>query len=316
MRKILVVSSDRAERGLLEPVMAELKSLGTVDAKWFFYDATDAVPEVVSGFDAYLRYFKPDIVVVPCDRFEITYVAARAFHQGYVVCHFHAGNNMANHPDDINRRVISCFSHIMFCNMPEHKLNLMALGEECWRIFVVGSTAFDGIVLDDSITPNEPFDLVVLHPDPVSEENTRKDLEETLKTIETSPLVVWVAGNKDRNHEIIDEYLNRLKMEYEAEDPGKSYSGQYVKVITANLPRPQFFSLLKNCRRAIGNSSSFYYELPTIDDEQKHVQIGSRNKGLNVPATVTGGSKRIAAILDSIPLDDNLRRKALTLGHK
>jgi len=296
-RKILVISADRAERGLLEPVMVELKKLEGVEAKWFFFDAEVGMVNCLRGAAHYFALYQPDIIVVPADRYEMVYIAALAFHSGYIVAHFHAGNNETRTPDDLNRRAISCFSHIMFCNMPEHKQNLVRQGEEPWRIHVVGSTAFDHIVLDDSVTPKEPFDLVILHPNPLSIDETKQDLVDTLAEICNTEHVIWIYPNHDKHHEIIESRLDK--------ETG----------ITRfkNLPRGQYFSLLKNCSRAVGNSSSFHYEGPILNPQFILVQVGERNKGLKVPKTVTGGSARIAEILATITIDDRLRRKRLTV---
>lgn len=312
MRKILVVSSSRAERGLLEPIMIELKATEGVEAKWFFFESTDPIPDLIIGFDAYLKYFKPDIVLCPCDRYEMVYPVARAFHQGYIVAQFHAGDIGSDHPDEMNRFAISFLSHIQFCETEEAKENLLKIGFEQNRIFVVGSTALDHIKIDESLCPNEPYDLVLLHPDPTSAAATRKDLEETQKIIQHSPLVVWIAGNQDRNGEIIHNFLERLKAKYDIEESDKWYAGPYISVILDNLSRPQFLGLLKNCRCAVGNSSAFTYELPLINTEAKLIKVGERNKNRNPPSIHRHGSRKIAQILSKIPLDD-LRRKRLLL---
>lgn len=291
----MVVSADRAEYGLQEPIVAELKRIETIEVAWCLLDS-QAIPEDnLAKFRSELEVFTPDIVVVPTDRTEITYISAFAFHNGYIVAHFHAGNNPTNHPDDINRRVISCFSHILFANMSEHRQNLIKQGEEDWRVHVVGSTAFDDVIFDDTITPQESFDLVILHPDPQSAEKTKHDLEATIATISNSTCVIWIYPNHDKNYEIIEEYLDNSPSE--------------TMIKYQNLPRNQYFSLLKNCSKAIGNSSSFYYEMPVLDKREKLIQIGDRNKGLIVPETTTGGSKRIAKILANIELTDKLKEK-------
>lgn len=298
-RTVMIVSSSRAERGLLHPVALELVKYGNVKVEWGLITPSDAAT-VLSQFIALLDLFKPDIIVVPTDRWEIVYVAAYAFHHDYFTVHFHAGNNPANHPDDINRRVISSFSHIMLSNMPEHKENLVKQGEEPSRIHVVGSTAFDHIELDDTVTPKEAFNLVILHPSPLSRMDTIHDLGFTIEAILESESkyksTVWIYPNHDANYDIIEKYLDNLRP-----------NGQFFKY--RNLPRAQYFSLLKNCSCAIGNSSSFYYEMPILDKRKKLVQIGERNRGLVVPKTVTGGSKRIAKLLATIALNDEVLRK-------
>jgi GDP/UDP-N,N'-diacetylbacillosamine 2-epimerase (hydrolysing) len=297
-RKILVVTADRAEHGLLTPVMKELEQREDIEAKWCYLSSKHYEAQNIIAFHNDLITFNPDIVLIPCDRKEMVGPAALAFHEGYVVAHFHAGSNNTNHPDDFNRRAISLFSHIMLCNMHEHKENLVRQGEEVWRIHVVNSTAFDHIEFDDVITPKEPFDLAILHPNPESKEKTYEDVEDMWHELRHSPYTVWIYPNHDRNYEIIENFLN----------PFDGTELQPVKTYK-NLPRRQYLSLLKNCTRAIGNSSSFYYELPIINSKAQFIPIGERNKGLVVPETKVGGSKRIAEILATIELSDRLVNK-------
>ena len=314
MRKILVISASRAEHGLLEPIMMELQKRGDVVAQWCILTPinTRDFESVFLPLAVALEEFNPDIVLVPTDRWEMVHVAAYAFNNGFIVSQFHAGDKGDATFDEMNRYAISFLSHILFCETEEAKENLLKIGFEQNRIFVVGSTALDHIKIDESLCPNKPYDLVLLHPDTTSATATRKDLEETQKIIQHSPLVVWIAGNQDRNGEIIHNFLKRLKVKYDMEEPDKWYAGPYISVILDNLPRPQFLGLLKNCRCAVGNSSAFTYELPLINTEAKLIKIGERNKNRNPPNIHRHGSKKIAQILSKIPLDD-LRRKRLLL---
>lgn len=309
-RRILLVSTSRAERGLLEPIMIELEARSDVIAEWFDINelmSTMNEPDIITPlllFKEALSTMKPDVVVVPCDRWEMVYFAAMAFHDNRVVAHFHAGNNAANHPDDMNRRAISCFSHIMFCNTKEHRQNLKYQGEEPWRIHVVGSTILDHIEIDESLCPKEPYDLVILHPDPTSLENTASDMERTAEVaLPSQRKVMWLYPNHDRNFELIENLLN-------------AWASRVLKLpnleLYRNLPRPQFLGLLKNCSRAVGNSSSFLYEMPTLNPKAEVIIVGNRNKGLApVKDIKLDASKRIAEILATIPITDELKRKKL-----
>lgn len=311
-RKILVCTADRAERGLLDPVITELKKQEDAETEWCELDSHESPNLTIVRFMLRIEDFHPDIIVVPTDRNEMVYIAAYAFHNRYVVAHFHAGNNLTNHPDDLNRRAISLFSHLMLCNMPEHKENLIRQGEEPWRIHIVGSTAFD-IPLNDSVTPKEPFDLIILHPDPTSKENTERDLRDTLRLMKDSfaTRFIWIGPNHDKNYEVITDFLTEQKSRLATEGSEQWYFGSALTIYDS-LPRPQFLSLLKHCHAAIGNSSSFYYELSVLNPQAQRFQIGARNKGLIIPKTEVGGSKRIAELLASIELTEQLRNKKLT----
>jgi len=301
-RRILIVTANRAETGLLEPVMTELRARSDVEAEWCF--VRNNTWESIIDFRNKVDSFEPDIVVVPCDRMEIVYVAAYAYHNNFIVAHFHAGDYGADHPDDLNRRAISCFSHIMLCNEAKSQTALWRAGEERWRTFLVGSTAFDHVDIDVSLCPNEPFDLVILHPDPVSVETTKNDLKKTVEVSNVfyeSHAIVWLRPNKDENHDVIDRFLDTLH------DFDKT-------ILYDGLPRSQFLGLLKNATRCIGNSSGFIYEKPYLNKTSEVVMVGHRNSEKKPLTNVqTGASKKISEILATIPLDERLRRKRLVI---
>lgn len=313
MRKILLLSADRAEKGLIEPVMTELAEYKPdVEAQWCIFEQKRP-DEVITQFGSMLFEFSPDIVLVPTDRYEMVYAAAYAFHNNRIVAHFHAGN-VDGYPDEMNRRAISCFSHIMFCNTARDKENLVRMGEEDWRIYVVGSTAFDHIDIDTSLCPALPYDLVVLHPDPTSKKQTLADMEAVLINLkkEASPCIIWLGPNKDLNHEVILDILKEYSFSMSPEQI-KQYG---YKIILQNLPREQYLGLLKQCRRAIGNSSSFVYELSYLNPEAQVIQIGFRNKDRERPeAIVPGGSRKIASILAQIDLNSVRRKRFILLNH-
>lgn len=304
-------SANRAEHGLLKPIVEELNKRKDVEALFHDMSGFPQYPlgqNVIEHIKSFIAIFNPDIVLLPCDRNEMVYVAAHTFHEGKIVAHFHCGDVGEGTSDESNRFAISFLSHIFFCNSVQSAENLYKMGFEFWRVHVVGSTALDGVEIDESLCPREPYDLVLLHPDPVSKEATLHDLTDTLLALPyTENKIVWFYPNADRNNELIRDYLKSIEKEC-------SLSGISSKFqLYENVPRSQFLGLLKNCSRAIGNSSSFTYELPLLNSKAKYVQIGHRNKTRTPPNTQLGASKQIAEILATIPIDDKLRRKKLIL---
>jgi len=309
IRKVIIVSASRAEKGLLKPVMNELQNrqeaIGDIQPIWYEFNCEDFPHKMLRDWEAFLKNYSQSntMILFPTDRPEMTYLASYAFNNGFLICHFHAGDFGSEHPDEMNRRAISCFSHILFCNDLSSQTALWRLGEERWRTFCVGSTAFDFLEIDESWCPSFDYDLVLLHPDPISEEATRKDVKAAFETVKDSGrAVVWLAPNHDRHYEVIVDFVK------------SQFSKDKLWAYYTNLPRSQFLGLLKNCQCCVGNSSSFTYELPYINPKAKLIKIGLRNKDRNQPSKIAiGGSKKIAEILATIPLDDKLRRKRLVV---
>ena len=312
VRKILVVTENRSEKGLLEPIVKELELRKDVEVRFLDISGVPQYPlgqNVIERVKSHFAIFKPAIVLVPTDRDAMVYVAAHALHEGYIVSQLHAGDIGSGINDESNRFAISFLSHILFCNSVQSAENLYKMGFEFWRVHVVGSTALDDdIEIDESLCPNEPYDLVLLHPDPISIEATFKDLTDTVRIAEKSSRVIWLEPNNDKNCEIIFSQLESFE-----DDQAVLFTRRNITVIRGNLPRSQYLGLLTNCKRGIGNSSSFTLELPLLNPKAEYIQIGHRNKERTPPSTELGASKRIAEILATIPIDDKLRRKKLIL---
>jgi len=241
------------------------------------------------------KTFEPDIVWVGYDRREVVPAALVAFYENRPVFHYGGGSTGSGIWDETSRFVLSRLAHFHYCIAPRDAEILKETGEDRDRIYLVGTTAFDGVTVDEGLCPSFPFDLLLLNPDPQSAQNTRRWMSQALRLIRRPTIAV--EPNEDKNREIITEKLNRVNQRYE-----------YV-------PHGQFLGLLKNCVRAIGNSSSFVYELPYFD-ARKWVPVGERNRdrvgwGRKI---ITGASVKMAAHLANVKINPKLLRKTFHLG--
>jgi len=143
------------------------------------------------------------------------------------------------------------WSEIQFVESNKCRFNI---NELLYRInkkpncYVVGATHLEDLEIDESLVPNEEYDLVLYNPT-------------TLK--------------KDYNALFIKE--RKLIV------IGKNPDPDVFNSITSppdydNLPRPQFLGLLKNCTRFITNSSAAIYEAPYFLRKDQIIMIGDRNK--------------------------------------
>ena len=113
---------------------------------------------------AYLNN-RPGLVFTPFDRPEMIFATLAAFYQNIPVAQVHAGDKSKGTWDDTTRHSISLYATLHFCNGEKSKRRverlLKSIGKENTRVFDVGSTAFDGIELDESIVPRQPYNLVL-----------------------------------------------------------------------------------------------------------------------------------------------------------
>jgi UDP-N-acetylglucosamine 2-epimerase len=298
--RIAIFTSNRAEHGLLEPVIAELEKWSQFHPFW----AQDKQhpDDLVSGMESAAiahRMAKLDFGIVPCDRQEMVGVALYLFYHNIPFAQLHAGDTGSGVHDEIGRWIISRCASIHFCDSPQSVNNLLKSGEEDWRVFYVGSTAFDNVTLDESIVPKGPFNLVLVHPDTFSEYQTRTDIEDALWQIGKETLAVVIGPNHDKNWEIIHQaWIKR-----------RDFGPPNINYVPSGFPRPQFLALMKHCTKFITNSSSALYELPFFD-RGKWVNIGLRNANREQLRIIdVGASARIALIIRDLVLDDRLLRK-------
>jgi UDP-N-acetylglucosamine 2-epimerase (non-hydrolysing)/GDP/UDP-N,N'-diacetylbacillosamine 2-epimerase (hydrolysing) len=188
--------------------------------------------------------------------------------------------------DDYVRFMITLCSDIQFCNSEQsfkRCLNfLMLVGKPTENCFHVGSFAFDNIALDYSIVPKEPFDLVLYNPLTRRLDAVPKELDE-IEALIGERLTLWVYPNEDEGREIVIERIKKL------EKAGK------VKGLPT-VPRAQFLALLEKAERVIGNSSSFFLELPYWN--KQHIHVGLRNKNRERIKVEPGASRRIVEIVE------------------
>ena len=225
MRKVAVVTGTRAEYGILYPVLkaveahSELELLLVVtgmhlshefgytvkdieedgfriDAKVDMLLSSDT-PEAMAksigfgiiGMAQAWQQLKPDIILVLGDRIEpLAAVIAGAYMNIPVV---DEGGDVCGNIDDPARHAITKFAHIHFPATRESAGRIIKMGEEEWRVHIVGAPALDTI-LNESFTPvdtlakqfgldlSKPLVLLVQHPVTTQVDDAPKQIRETL----------------------------------------------------------------------------------------------------------------------------------------
>ena len=110
----------------------------------------------------------------------------------------------------------------------------------------------------------EPYDLILVHPQSLSQKGTIKDMIKVKNTIIKGKKNIIIRGNEDKNSGILETLWEEL---------GGCYN---------TVDKNRFLSFLKYCDRFITNSSCSYYEAPLFLEEKQIVRIGSRNKGREI----------------------------------
>src|SRR6267142_2619619 len=91
---------------------------------------------------------KPDIILMVGDRVE-AFAAASAAHISQIpIAHVHGGDRALGQIDDSLRHAITKLAHIHFPATRKSADRIAKVGEDTWRIRLVGSPGIDGITTD------------------------------------------------------------------------------------------------------------------------------------------------------------------------
>lgn len=228
-----------------------------------------------------LHQEKPDVVLVAGDREEAITVTMTCAYMDIPVAHFFGGDIAKDgNIDNSVRYAASKFAHLHFPTLKEHRETLLKLGEDDWRINVVGNPALDRIVSTPSLDKAEVFlnlnadkktisNYCVLIQHPII---TQYDLQEKHIKTTLNALIKYHGHcfinfpNSDAgSHAIINAY-----QKYAQEFPEKF-------TLFQNLDRGTYINLLRSAEFLIGNSSSGIVEVATLG--LPAINVGARQRG-------------------------------------
>jgi len=293
------------------------------------------------GFADVFSRFRPDILLVLGDRFEMHAAAVAALPFKIPIAHIHGGELTEGAIDDALRHSITKLSHLHFVSTEKYRQRLIQMGEEPWRVVVSGAPSLDGLRKGKLLSRRAiekllgfqlgdgPFLLVTLHPVTLEYEQSESQVSELLAALDECGLpCVFTMPNADTR----GRSVNRLLADYVEQHPTSA-------CLAANLGTQGYFSLMALAAAMVGNSSSGITEAPSF--ELPVVNVGSRQtgriKGMNVidvkcsrasirrglrkalseefraslqgmanPYQKANASKTIVEVLGTVPLDEKL----------
>jgi len=314
MRKICVVTSTRAEYGLLYWLLKEIEAdselelqlivtgmhlspefgltykeiekefkidkkieiLGSSHSK---LDICTEIARVYEKFTPAFSELKPDILVLLGDRYEIFGVAGVASIMQIPIAHIHGGETTQGAFDEAFRHSITKMSHIHFAATREYASRIIQLGEEPGRVFNVGGPGIENIKKLNLLNKDE-FEKSI------NFKLTKKNI-----LITFHPVTLENGSAKEQFSELlkaIDELkdtnfiFTKANSDIDGDVINKMID-EYVsknpqKAVTfASLGQLRYLSAIKFVDIVLGNSSSGLSEVPSF--KKATINIGDRQKG-------------------------------------
>jgi len=285
---------------------------------------------------------KPDIILLFGDRGEQLIGALVGAYMNILVAHVQAGEVSGN-IDGNTRHAITRFSHIHFASNKDAARRLEKMGEESFRIKLVGAPQLDELLHRKNISredvtklynfnPNEPIILLLQHPVTEQALLAGEQMAITLKAIERlGHQTIIIFPNNDAGSNLIQDKII-------------SFRKPFVR-LERNVNRELYAGIMNASSVIAGNSSSAIIEAPSF--ELPAVNIGRRQegrfqgpniinvnhdsteiekaikkalsekfkkelKGMNNPYGDGKSSKNIVKILKEVTIDEKLIMKKIT----
>ena len=236
-----------------------------------------AVGNAIIKFTKCFYKLNPDIILVLGDRFEALAAVVAASTLSKVIAHVHGGDDVSQgQVDEQIRHSITKLAHIHFPATPKSAERIKLMGEQSWRIHMVGSPTIDEIRTIKILSKEDLFHkfqlnplkstvFCVQHPYIVESNKAGEQMAITLQVLKDIGIqsIILYPNNDPGSNLIINEI--------------ESYRSYPKFKIFKNVERKDYLSILKHVDLMVGNSSSGLIETPIF--KLPTVNIGDRNKG-------------------------------------
>jgi UDP-N-acetylglucosamine 2-epimerase (non-hydrolysing)/GDP/UDP-N,N'-diacetylbacillosamine 2-epimerase (hydrolysing) len=249
------------------------------------------------GLADYLGKLRPDLILLIADRYEMLAPASVALALRIPIAHIEGGDVSLGAIDEAVRNAITKLSHIHLTTMESARQRVISMGEEPWRVHVVGSPSLDHLTKAAllsreevegrlAISLQEETIAIIYHPVTLSRD-TLCEMDELLAALAGLPQnLLFISPNSDAGSR---ELLERVAA-FAAGRPN-------VRFITS-IDHRTYLSLLQFLAVLAGNSSSGIMEAASF--KLPVVNVGIRQKGRERGSNVLDCAADRAAIRSAI----------------
>ena len=251
----------------------------------------------VLGLADALATWRPDLLLLIADRYEMLAPAATALALRIPVAHIEGGEVSQGAIDDQVRNALTKLAHLHFTSTETARWRVISMGEEPWRVHRAGAPSLDHLVRSRLLDRPEiesrlgisiaPYTLLVAwHPVTIFRDTTAES-EALFSALGQSPgQLIFVYPNSDAGSYALIERTRTL---------AATRASTHVVV---NLDAVTYWSLLSQVDLMVGNSSSGIMEAASF--ALPVVNVGMRQQGRERAANVIDVPAQPGAILAAI----------------
>ena len=240
---------------------------------------------------------RPDILLLIADRYEMLAPASVALALRIPIAHIEGGDVSECAIDDAVRNALTKMSHLHFTTNENSRKRVLAMGEEAWRVHLVGSPSLDNlrrrqlfsraeIESDLGLDFNQQTVVVAYHPVTLQRDTVSEADAVFAALSKVSQQIVFCYPNSDAgSHQLIE----RAKVFCQKRPNAHLF---------VNLNHLKYWSLLKYSDLLLGNSSSGIMETPSIP--LPCVNVGMRQKGREQARNILDAAPETEAISQAI----------------
>lgn len=337
MKKITIISSTRAEYGILKPLILKLKHTSSFQTQLILtgshlvkklgntyqeaeedgieiyrkvpintegntdYDTSLIMANALMEFGKYFQEEKPDLLIVLGDRTEILAICAAAMNAHVPIAHLHGGELTQGAIDDNVRHAITKMSYLHFASAEEYRRRIIQMGEEPERVFYVGALGVENILKE------ELLDRKTLG------ENVNFPAEKDYAVVTFHPVTMEPGTAERQVRELFLAMQRKTELFYlitkANADAGGALINEFMEretvkysnmKLVSSLGMKRYLSAVKYARFVLGNSSSGIIEAPSLGIPT--VNIGDRQKGRIIADSVISCEPECQSILDAMEL--------------
>jgi UDP-hydrolysing UDP-N-acetyl-D-glucosamine 2-epimerase len=253
--------------------------------------------EEIKLFSKYIKSFKPDLVFVMGDRYEMLAAPCATIPFNIPVFHFYGGAITEGATDELVRHAITKMCHYHFVALDIYKKRLIQMGEESWRIKVTGIPNIKN--LKKKVFTVKKFSKIIgfdltkktilctFHSSTLELDTLKQQLNVLCDVIHKSGLqCVFTYPNADRGHDFIVKKINKFIK--------NNNRYLFIKYCSSE----EYSNLMRHCSLMLGNSSSGIVEAASFN--LPVINLGTRQDGKIKPKNVFDVSYKDSQLLKLI----------------